>query len=812
MLVIRRLLRAPAFSVGVILTLGTALGAALSAFTLVERVMLRPLPVLEPERIVVVSEDDTRGAQRLASYPTFEDWRQTSRSFAGLVFARGETATLGGRGERERLIMGMVSPGIAATLGVRPLLGRTFAPEEESPAGAPVVLLTESVWTARFGRDPAIVGRVIVLDDQPTTVIGVLPEAQRYPEWAEVLVPLASRRAAMAGQGLWMQNRLLHADSRVIGRLAPGVTMAEAQRDLSAIQGRLAALHPDPAGAYPAVQLVPLRDAMLGNIRGPLTALGWAMALVLLLACANVGGLALLRVARRSREFGVRAALGSPRRRIMGDVVAEWLVLSALAGGVGALLAAGLIAVVRNSPSLGIPRRAELAVDGWLLLAGVGAAVGIGVLIGTIPALRAGQASIARLRSGRGSAGSGTDARWLRAAATVVQMALAVILLSGAGLLLKSFGQMRRVDPGYRPEDVLAIDIHPPARPYDDEEAARALYRRLVDAAAAIPGVRHAAFINHVPLGGAMPTRVLVPGVAPDPDGGDYALYKTASEGYAEALGLRLVRGRWFTREEVDAIGTGVVISEAVARRFWPDADPIGRSLTVYRSSQARPNYGAAAPATVVGVVGDVRHFGPSQPGAQEVYLPFTREAWGWGSIVVRSSLNRADVRRALEQALRAVEPELSFGGAGGAGFRVLAADLDTWYAPRRLAVQLASGLAALALLVASLGLYALSAYAVSQRTGEFGVRMALGASPGRVLQGVMGEGLRLVVLGGLLGVAGALALGRVLAAQLFDTSARDPLALTGAVLALAVVLCVALLVPARRAAGLGPSEALRAD
>jgi putative ABC transport system permease protein len=370
---------------------------------------------------------------------------------------------------------------------------------------------------------------------------------------------------------------------------------------------------------------------------------------------------------------------------------------------------------------------------------------------------------------------------------------------------------MRGVDLGFQPEQVYAFDIYPPPR-YADEDAARSLYGRLIDRVAAVPGVRGAAFVNHTPLGGAISTNMLVPGVAPDPNGADAALYKTASDTYASVMGLRVVRGRWFTRAEVDARTTGVIVSEAVARRFWPDADPIGRSITVYRSSQARPRFGEAEPSTVLGVVAPVRHFGPAAQPPSEIYLPYTRDPWGWGSIVVRSAQPSSVIRRRVEQALVEVEPELPLSGTSGAGFRMMSTGVEDYMAPRRMSAGLAGALAVVALLVASLGLYALAAYSVSQRTGEFGVRMALGATPRQIVQRVLLDGGRLALVGVVAGVFGATWLGRILANQLFETSATDPVAIGLAAAALVVVLLVALWIPARRAAQLDPTVALRAD
>ncbi len=803
----RGLLRAPAFSVGVICTLAIALAAATAAFTVVDRVMLRPLPVHEPDRIVTILEDDGRGNQRLASFPTFADWRQSNRSFSHLVFLRGETASLGRPGERQPIVVALASAGVVPALGITPLLGRAFQADEEEGGGAHVAMLMESAWVSRFGRDSSIIGRVIELDDRPTTVVGVIAGAQRYPEWAEVIVPLEPLRA----QFPVLQNRLLHVDSRLVGRLASGVSADQAAQELSGVQSKLAAQFADPGGAYPAVQLTGLRETILGTIGGSLRALALAMLLMLLLVGANLAGLALLRAARRRREHAVRTALGASAASLVRQVVMEWALLSAVAGAIGLALSMVLLGVIRAA-SLGIPRTEELHLDGRVGAVGMGLALLMGLGIALIPAVRIRRAPPGGLLVGRGSASAGTETRWLRSAVTSVQMALAVMLLAGAALMLRAFGRMQAVDIGYTPDGVFAIDVSPPKGRYGDEAGARVFFRRLIEVTAAIPGVEHAAFVNHVPLGGAIQTGVRVPGVDPDPDGADAAMYRTASEEYATVMGLRLVRGRWFTREEVEGAGTGVVISESVARRYWPDADPIGRSLTIFRSAQTRPGFGDPEPSTVLGVIRDLRAFGPSNPAVAEVYLPFTREVWGWGSVVVRSGLAPADLRRSVERALREVEPELSLSVSGRTAFRPLNDALASFYTPRRIAVLLATGLAALAMLVASLGLYALLAYAVTQRTGEFGVRMALGATPGAVRMGVLREGWRLVCVSLVLGTGGALGIGRLLASQLFETPGHDPVALGVTLGMLALVFTGALYLPAHRASTLSPTEALRSD
>ena len=804
----RALLRAPLFSGGVVITLGLALSAAIVAATLVDRVLWRPLPLRDAGSIVSVSEADERGSTRLASFPTFQDWQAQSRGFASLAFARGQTMSLGVSGSRQRAVVVLVSEGYFDVAGISPLLGRAFATDEEAPTGGGVALISEAVWVSQFGRDRSAIGQRLIVDGSPVTVIGVVPATQRILGWEEVWMPLAPALATTPE----LQNRFLHVDSRVLGRLDSGTTLDAARRDLARVQRELAARFPDPAGAYSVTQLIPLRDVVLGNATGALSALGAAMALVLLLACANVGGLVLLRMARRQREFTVRAALGAPFRVLVRQLLTESLLLSMTAGLLGTALATSVVGLVRATPSLGIPRAAELAVDARVLAIALGLAGVVGLLIGLLPAWRLRGVVADGARLGRGAHTGGARTRVLRASVTAVQLALALTLLVGAGLMLRSFGRVQDAELGYRPEQVVAIDVHPPSPRYDDEDAARSLYVRLLDRVAAVPGASAVGFVNHTPLGGFITTRVSVPGVAPDPSGGDVALYKTASASYAAVMGLRLVKGRWFTLAEVDARATGVVISDAVARRYWPNADAIGRSLTVYRSSQARPGYGDPEPSTVIGVVAGVRHFGPAAEPSAEVYLPFTREAWGWGSLVIRSTIPSDALRRNIELALLEVEPDLPLGGATGGGFRTLSDGLSTFVAPRRISTALAAALAGVALLVASLGLYALAAYSVSQRTAEFGVRLALGATPGAIVRRVLGDGGKLALGGIALGLVGSVGLGRVLASQLYDTSPADPVALVAAALALAVVVLAALWLPARRAARMDPTVALRSE
>ncbi|MBC7897927.1 MAG: ABC transporter permease, partial [Cytophagaceae bacterium] len=395
----RALLRTPMFTTGVVVTLSLALAASIAAITIVDRVLLRPLPLRDADAIVSLMESDGKTGRRLPSYPTFRDWQARVRGMLGVGFTRGETVSLGEQGKRERAVLALVSPGFLSVVGISPLVGRAFAPDEERANGGGVALISEEIWGARYGRDRSAIGTQLVLDGKPVTIIGVVPTRQRYPEWAEIWVPIEPVAATSAP----LQNRFLHVDSRTIGRLGPGTTIEAATKELAGIQATLSAEAPDPAGIFPSVQVTSLRDTILGSSASSLSTLGVAMGLVLLLACANVGGLVLLRMARREKAFAVRAALGAPFRTLVRQLVIESVMLATLAGAIGIGIASSVIGLVRATPALGVPRSAELAIDARVVAIAATVSLVVGVLIGLLPAWRLRSSLAAGARFGRGA-------------------------------------------------------------------------------------------------------------------------------------------------------------------------------------------------------------------------------------------------------------------------------------------------------------------------------------------------------------------------------------------------------------------------
>ena len=810
---VRAFIHAPGFTLAAILTLALGIGATTAVFSVIDGVLLRGLAYRDADRLMTVLESRSDGGQRLLSYPTFEDWQRQSKEWGsaveGLAFIRGTEAILVGERGPERLVGGYVSQGFFGLMATPAYIGRTFAPDEERRGANRVVVLSYDLWRQRFGGDPALVGKTIPLGGAPTTVLGVMPRGFGYPTWANLWMPIA----VIEGTDSALIKRGVHSDSRAVARLRVAADTARATAALRTVAARLAREYPDEQANWTGVSLSPLRAELIGSIRPTLVMLGGAVLLVLLLACANVANLALARGSAREREVYVRAALGAGRGRLVRQMLTESLALALVGGAVGVSLAVVLVRLVRQMAPTQLPRVSEIAVDGRVMLFAVIASALAALLAGTVPAIRATRpAMIDRLRSGAlGSVGTLRDKR-LRGLLVSAQFALALILLIGAGLLVQSFRKLQAVSLGFEPSGRVAIAIFPPANKYGDPSAAAALYQRLMTSVRAVPGVRDAAVVNHIPVGGGWVTSpVQVAGRVEDATRDRQVLYRTASAEYQRVIGMRLVRGRWFSAEDMRS-PSGFVINETMAKQVWPGGDAVGQTITLRRSSQGRPDFGQPITGTVLGVVGDVRQFGRENATQPEVYVPYTLEVWPWITLVIHADDAQGAIPR-LRRAVLDVDPAIPVASDQlQGGFSTLDRQLSTSMAQRRFATSLLGTFAIGALLLAAVGMYGVIAYGVTQRTREVGVRMALGASERTILRLVVGEGVRLAIVGGALGLAGAFATTRLIRALLFDTVPTDPLTFVVTPVVLGAVALLASWLPARRASKLDPSLAIRGE
>jgi putative ABC transport system permease protein len=804
---LRTLLRTPGFTLVAVLTLALGIGANTAVFSIVNGVLLQSLPYHEPERLYTVWETGARDQPRPASYPTFQDWREQSDAFEDLVYIRGEDVAIRSREGTQRLTGAFVSPGFFRTLGVQPVLGRGFAGGEPG-AGAHPVVLSHRFWRDRFGGEPDVVGRTLQGVQGSYTVVGVMPPTA-YPDWADLWLPMAARPASDP----FFTQRDLHVDSDVVARLKEGVTLPRAQAQLNAVAARIAAAYPDDSAEYTRVEVTPLRDRLLGDVEGRLLVLSAAVALVLLVACVNVANLMLARATARARELAVRAALGAGRGRLVRQLLTEALLLALAGGASGVLLAAWAVEAFTARASDALPRLDEVALDGRVLLFSLAVSVGAALLFGLLPAFRATTSSLApALRSGTAGTGTGRQGVRLRSALVVGQVALTLVLLVGAGLLIRSLWELHRESLGFDPDPVVAVRIFPPSPRYDDPAAAAELYRRLEEAAAGVPGVVAPAVANHIPLAGPnMVTRVRVAGHEPPPEG-DGALFRSVSPGYFAALRIPLRRGRPFGNADLSAPG-GVIVNETFARTFLGDRDPVGQTVTVTKSAQGRPDFGKPITAQVVGVVADVREFGLDVPPPPVVFVPYTANPWGNTFLIARAAGDPRSLVPALRRAALAVDPDLPIAGPGFlTDFHLVRDYLGVRLAERNLQTRVLAGFAAIALVLALIGLFGVLSYLVAMRTREIGVRIALGAPGAKVLGLVVGQAMRILAVGIGIGLLGALAATRLLRSSLYGVGAADPLTFAAAALVFAAVALLASYVPARRATRVDPMVALRAE
>jgi len=807
---VRTLRRAPGYTLTVVLTLALGIGGTTAVFSVLRSVILRPFAWAPADRVMMIAERDSADNVRLASYPTFQDWRTGTGAFEAMAFVRGLGTVMRTPDGAERLIGAFVTDQYFRVMPEPAALGRALEPSDFVDGAPAVAAISWPLWQRRFGGDRSALGRSITLGDRSYTVVGVMPVDFVYPTWADLWAPITAILATDPA----LQQRALHVDSRVVGRLRAGVDSAAGRQALSAVAAHLAETYPAESGGWRSVAFQAVAAEVLGESGPQLRLLTAAAVFVLLIACVNVAALALARAGARSRELAIRTALGGGRGALLRLLAAECVVLGIAAGAVGLVAAVGLVRWLRVAGRDLLPRAGELAVDPRAMAAAVVLAIALVVLLGLVPALRRPGTLVSALKEG-GAAGPGPSRRRLRAALVVGEIALALVLLTGAGLLVRSLERLERVRTGFDDARLVAVPIEPPSPRYDSPARALQLYRDVAAAVAALPGVQAVALTNHVPLSGASINSAIEVEGAPAAagDATDEVLFREVDSAYFRTAGIPIVRGRGFTAEEIEHPGDAVLVNQALASRYWPGGNPVGRRITVFKSAQGRPEFGQPIRGTIVGVAGNVRHFSLDTDFAPEVYLPYTVTVWPRMALIVRTAGEPAGMIPTLARAVRAVDPDIPLEGAR-LWSRVydLRSSLRESLSYRRLITGLLAAFALPALLLAALGIYGVISYLVAQRGHEIGIRMALGARRRDVLGLVLREGMRLAALGVLLGAAGAAIATRWLRAQLYEVSATDPLTFVLAALVLGAIGALATLVPARRATGIDPARALQAE
>jgi len=792
---LRPLRRQPAFAAGVIGVLALAIGANAAVFTLTDAVLFRPLPLAEPDRLIGFSIVRPGNDRQPLSLPDLADFQESTHTLAGIASLFGWSANLTGQGDAERLSGMRVSANYFAVTGAQVALGRPIQPDDEQQA---VALLCYGTWQRRFGAAADVVGRPIVLNGQRFTIIGVLrPDFVALVRDAEIVVPYSpatDARRSNRGQGFL----------RVIARVKPGVTVTQATDDLTAIGRRLRDAYPDSHGADTSMRIVSLHEEVSGRSAPMLWTLLGAVVLVMLVACANLSHLFLVRGIARRREMAVRTALGASRRRIVTHLLMESVVLGVIGGGCGLLVARVLIAMLLAVGPADLPRAAEVAIDLRVAAATLLMALGASLLLAIVPTVHACRGDLGRAlqQGGRGSSVGGRRGRWIL---VCTEVAMSTLLLMAAALLVRSFQHVQSVDPGFRPAHVLSIRLSLPRARYDGAIAIDSFYQAVEPRIGAIAGVRAVAAGNVVPMNGYLATvPFFVDGVvakdAPE------AHYRMISPDYFRALGIEVRSGRPFGVVDGRDAAPVAIINETFARQYFAGRNPIGCRM--------RLDDGQKVPRQVdiVGVVNDVRHFGLEKESTIEAYVPIAQvpdptTVWLANNMywIVQTDGEPLAVAASVRREIAAVDPAVS------ASF---VRSMDQWIAgtvaPRRFTLQLVAAFAIVALLLAAVGIYAVSAAAVTSRTHEIGIRSALGASRLEVIALVLRDGLSPVVAGLAAGVAMALVAGRALAGMLFDLGPADPASLAAGVGTLALAAVIANLAPVRRAVKVDPIDALR--
>ncbi|HEY6307032.1 MAG TPA: ABC transporter permease [Candidatus Angelobacter sp.] len=802
----RMLRKSPAFTSVVVLTLALGIGANTAIFSVVQGVLLAPLPYFQSDRLVVLFESNPRFPRVWISYPNFQDWQRSARSFEQMaVFMGWKGFDLTDPGEPEHLDGKEISAGFFTTLGVNLARGREFTAQEDGAAGPPAVIISDRLWRNRFGGSPEAVGKSVTLNGVDYTIVGVAPPDFRLLGDADVYTPLGQ------GDPMIINHRATHA-MWCIARLKPGASILQARAEMSTIQKGLDEQYPD-ANRDLGTDVTPLKEQIVGEVSGTLLLLLGAVGLVLLIACANVANLLLARSAARSREFAIRSALGANRSRVLRQLLTESVLLALAGGGLGLAVAAwGLNPVLAAVPGA-VPRSQEIGLNVPVLLFAFGVAVGVGILFGMAPALKNSRAGLQdALKEGGRTSASGRGR--VQSSLVIAQMALTLVLLVGAGLLLRTIRSLGQVDPGFDPRHLITFRVGVSHSLTKTVSGTRVAYQQLIERIRKVPGVQAADFTDVVPLssdsdimpfwiGSEKPASLQaaprLQGLLTGPD-------------YLRTMGIPLLRGRFFTDQDTTHSPCVWVIDSDLARMYFPNSDPLGQTLSV--------GFASMGPCIIVGVVGHVRHWGLDEPSTYplgQAYLPIAQDPDQWVqsnysgfSVMVRTPLEPTAVMPAIKNAVY------------GAGSDQPVYHLETMQqvvsdsmSSQRLPMVLLGAFAGLALLLASLGIYGVISYSVAQRVREIGIRMVLGAEKRDVFRMVIGQGLRLAVAGLAIGAVGALILTRLLpsfSSLLYGVRANDPLTFVAVSIILTGVAILACYIPARRATRVDPMVPLRCE
>jgi predicted permease len=801
------LIKSPSFTVIAILTLALGIGANTALFSVVNGVLLRPLPYAQPNQLVVLAEKSANFESSSISYPNFLDWQRSNSGFDSIAAYRSDDFSITGSGEAERERVGMISAGFFEVLGVHPIRGRLFSTQEDRLGGAPVALISAGLWQRKFGSAPDIIGKTITMNGTGYTVVGIVPASFRLESTSfgvkDVFVPIGQNKEPL------FYNRNAHEGMLALGRLKSGVTLAAAQADMDQIANNLAQTYPD-ADKGAGIAIVPLKKDIVGDVQPFLLVLLGAVGFVLLIACVNVANLQLARSTTRAREFAIRSALGASQSRVIRQLLTESILLGLAGGALGLWLAAwGTQAALRTIPET-LPRAQDVGLDGRVLIFTLLASIVAGVIFGLAPALKTARPNLQETlkESGRGASGAKHRAQGVF---VVIEMAMALVLLIGAGLMIRSLVDLWSVNPGFNPRGVLTFAVAMSPSLGANAATSRTAIRQLDETLQSVPGVEAVSS-----TGGALPMDGdnefpfwldSQPKPANESEM-NQSLFYLSGPGYLKAMAIPLHRGRFFTADDSEHSPAVVVIDESFAREYFPHEDPIGKRIHI-GILDTTPQ--------IIGVVGHVKHWGLDTDGdarhpiVAQAYMPFMQipdQFWSGPpqtEVVLRAERSPAAMVPAIRTALEKLNSENVIYET-----RTMEAIVADSLAARRFSMILLSVFAGLALLLSSIGIYGVISHVVGQRTHEIGIRMALGAQRNDVLRLMLGEGMRMALIGVAMGAAAALGLTHIMVQMLFGVSATDPATFAAVAVVLSSVALAACYIPARRAMRVDPIVALR--